>query len=299
MCTAIAFNKSGLFFGRTLDAEGGFGERIVTAPRLSPLHFSSGEVISEHYALLGMGLLHESFPLLFDGFNERGLCGAALNFEGFARYENAIGRKNEIASYELLCRILALCKSVSEAKNLLSGRVITDKKAGEGIEPTPLHWIFADREAVITVEQTESGLSVYENLAGVLANSPDFPFHEKRLSEISHLSDKNPEGEFFSLGYGGLGLPGDYSSPSRFIKASFIRRYAECENAFDFFRVIETVAIPRGAVVNDRGEAHHTVYTSCIEADSLTYLYHAYPSRSIITARLVDPSVTSTTVTYL
>lgn len=281
MCTAISFQRSGEYFGRTLDAAMDYGGRPILAPRFSSLSFSDGERTGEHYAILGVGIIEEDTPLLFDAMNEWGLCGAGLNFPALAKYERAVGNKKEIASYELILKILATCKSVSEVRGALLGAKITDAAVSERLAPTPLHWIFSDSSGAVTVEQTENGLSVYENTEEVLTNSPEFPFHERRYAEFSALSPKNPDGDFLSLGYGAFGLVGDYSSPSRFVRASYMRRFAECKTPADFFRAIDTVSIPKGAVVDTEGRAHYTAYTSCYDTRALTLYRRAYPSLDI------------------
>ena len=299
MCTAITFNKDGVFFGRTLDAEESFGERVILVPRYAPLSFSDGYCAESHYALLGMGIIHGAAPLFFDGMNEVGLCGAALNFDKFCKYKSADQEKNKIASFEVICRILSFCKSVGEAKNLLSSPVITDLSADKSLPPSPLHWIFADNSRAITVEQTEEGLSVYDNKIGVLTNAPDFPFHEKRVTEISSLSPKNAEGDFFSLGYGAIGLPGDYSSPSRFLRGAYMRRYAECKTHSDFFRAIDTVSIPRGAVINNDGKEHYTLYSSVYDAVKRILYRRTYPSLDILSVSLTENLLSEASVRYI
>ena len=280
MCTAISFLDRGGFFGRTLDAAVDYGERCVLVPRLSPLFFSDGQRVKEHYAILGVGIIEDDIPLLFDGMNEWGLCGAGLNFPSLAKYEKSNGEKKEIASYELILKILSLCKSISEVRGALLGAKITDTAASKRLSPTPMHWIFADSSGAVTVEQTKKGLSVYENGCGVLTNSPDFPFHERRYAEFCALSPRNPDGEFLSLGYGAQGLPGDFSSPSRFVRSAFMRKYAECRTHSDFIRAINAVSIPRGAVLDKDGQAHYTAYTSCYDINCKALYKLSHPSLS-------------------
>ena len=280
MCTAISFLDRGGFFGRTLDAAMDYGGGCVFVPRLSPLFFSDTKRSEEHYAILGVGIIEDDIPLLFDGMNEWGLCGAGLNFPSLASYKAPCGEKKEIASYELILKMLSLCKSISEVRGALSGAKITDTAVNERLSPTPMHWIFADSSGAVTVEQTENRLSVYENADGVLTNSPEFPFHKRRSAELCALSPRNPEGEFLSLGYGALGLPGDFSSPSRFVRASFMRRYAECRTHSDFIRAISAVSIPKGAVLDGDGRVHYTSYTSCYDVNCRALYKLSYPSLS-------------------
>ena len=299
MCTAISFQRSGGPFGRTLDAAIDYGGRAVLVPRHSLLSFSCGERTPEHYAALGVGIIENDTPLLFDGMNEWGPCGAGLNFPSLAKYTKARGEKNEIASYELLVKFLALYKSVSEVRGALPGVKITDAAINERLSPTPMHWIFADLSGAVTVEQTESGLSVYENGEETLTNSPEFPFHQKRFAEFSALSPRNPDGNFLSLGYGALGLPGDFSSPSRFVRAAYMRKYAECKTHTDFFRALDTVSIPKGAVVDGEGKAHYTTYVSCYDTKVHALYKRTYPELKTESVPLTEKAMSERTVRYI
>ncbi len=289
MCTAAAFNKGRHLFGRTLDVAASYGEEIIIIPRRFPLSFSGGAKSGSHLAFIGAGMLMGGFSLCFDGMNEAGLAAAALNFPGFAKYEKCGADEPSIASFEVIPKVLSECKTASEARMLLSSLKISDLSFSADLPPSPLHWIFSDKSETITVEQTENGLKIYDNPCGILTNAPEFPFHLKKLSEHASLSPKNPIGakgeqlSFFSSGYGALGLPGDFSSPSRFIRASFLSKYTsiagDAVNAF--FHIMDSVSIPDGVMLDGEGIAHKTVYTSCMDTAAATYYFHTYKNRSI------------------
>ena len=294
MCTAISITKKTHLFGRTLDVAESYGEEVIITPRFSPLSFTDGEHTESHLAFIGAGIIRDGFVLYFDGMNEAGLAAAALNFPDYTKYESPAPEYNNIASFEVIPKILAKCKTVKEAKALLSLAKITDIPFSKALPPSPLHWIFSDKKEAVTAEQTKSGLHIYDNPCGILTNAPDFPFHIKRLSEFSALSPKNPAStlinkhSFFSGGYGALGLPGDFSSPSRFIRADFLSKYtkAESDGVSAFFHIMDSVSIPDGAMIGKEGKPHKTVYTACMDTDSHVYYFHTYENRRIRAVRL-------------
>lgn len=294
MCTAISITGKTHLFGRTLDVAESYGEEVIITPRFYPLSFTDGEHTENHLAFIGAGIIRDGFALYFDGMNEAGLAAAALNFPDYTKYESSATEHNNIASFEVIPKILSKCKTVKEARALLSLAKITDIPFSKSLPPSPLHWIFSDRSESITAEQTKSGLHIYANPCGILTNAPDFPFHIKRLSEFSALSPKNPAStlinkhSFFSGGYGAMGLPGDFSSPSRFIRADFLSKYTKTESdgVGAFFHIMDSVSIPDGAMLGKEGKPHKTLYTACMDTDSRVYYFHTYENRRIRAVRL-------------
>ena len=84
MCTAIACQTGDFYFGRNLDYEFSYGEKVVLTPRRYPFVFRKAGSMTEHYAFLGMAHIADGYPLYYDGVNEKGLCIAGLNFVGNA-----------------------------------------------------------------------------------------------------------------------------------------------------------------------------------------------------------------------
>lgn len=153
----------------------------------------------------------------------------------------------------------------------------------------PLHWMLADRRKCLILEAVEEGLKVYENPFGVLTNNPPFPFHQMNMGNYLNLTSKSPENRFSgrldlkpcSQGMGALGLPGDASSPSRFVRAAFLKwnSVSEPEEKADvsqFFHILDGVAMTRGAVVTEQGTYDITLYSSCINARTGVYYYKTY-----------------------
>lgn len=294
MCTAISLNTHGHYFGRTLDLEHRYKEEIVVMPRSFPLALRCRPVIRKHLAVIGMASVEDGCPLYYDAANENGLAAAALNFPGYAHYAQNTGRENCIASFELIPFVLSQCGSVSQARRLLSGVRIVDSPFSEKLPASPLHWLIADRQEAIAVEQTDSGLSVLDHPARVMTNSPPLSHQLLHLAQHMALSPNQPENScvphaplpHFSRGMGALGLPGDWSSPSRFVRAAFLAAHSACgeseeENVRQLFHLLAAVAHPRGCVLaGDRYQI--TQYTSCFSERTGTYYLTTYESCEII-----------------
>lgn len=289
MCTAVLHDG---IFGRNLDFEHSFGEKICITPRNYSFNFSNGLTLSKTYALIGMALPVDNYPLYFDAANEYGLSMAGLNFPGFSQYNPYIEGKINIASYELIPYILSQYKTVSEINEFIHKVNITNKPFNSSLIPTPLHWLIADKENSITLEQTKEGLKVYDNPCGVLTNSPDFKFHLFNLNNFMSVSKFSAENKFssdldlknYSKGMGALGLPGDFSSVSRFVRASFVK--LNIEHSFDdniindFFHILYSVYQYMGCVQTEDGN-EYTQYSSCCDLNKGIYYYTTYNNINI------------------
>ncbi len=296
MCTAISINDGAHLFGRTLDIEYSLGERIVIAPRNFGIEYARG-CIKAHYAIIGAAHIVDGAPLYYDAMNECGLAAAALNFPVYAVYADRGTKRRGIPSYAIIPEVLGRCKSVGEAKELLRGAVITTEAFREDLPPTPLHWLIADRGEVIVVEAVEEGLKIYDNPAGVLSNSPPFPYQMAHLCDYMALSPGAPTNNIapplglspYSRGLGAVGLPGDLSSTSRFVRAVYAKMHTRPMSGADisrFFHIMNTVNVPNGAVRAEKGEAVSTVYTSCMDLDERIYYFTTYENRRIRAIRL-------------
>lgn len=277
MCTAIRFN--GGLFGRTLDFERSFGEEMIIAPR-----GSVGLIdLRNRYAVMGIGVMDGGFPLYFDGVNECGLAAAALNFPKYAVY--APPGEGRIEAGRLIATILGLGRSVGEARDMLAGLQICGGSS-------PLHWIFADVREAVVVESCEDGLRIYDDPVGVLTNSPPFPYHLSRLGDISHLSPTSRSSDY-SRGMGAIGLPGDFSSSSRFLRAAFINRHItlpkERNEAVSLaFCALSALSVPPGCVITAEGESAYTRYTSVMDMAAPAYYLTTATCRTVRRVKLTD-----------
>lgn len=297
MCTSMAMNAADFYFGRNLDLEYDFGQRVVITPRSFPFHFRCEAPMTEHPAIIGMATVIDGYPLYAEAANEHGLCIAGLNFPKSAYYfsEPSESRRN-ISPFELIPWLLCHCRSVDDGMELLTKTRLVEIPFSEALPLTPLHWHIADRNRSIVVEPTSNGLQIYENPIGVLTNEPPFPFHRDNLCRYLHLSPAPPYNHLskihgirpFGAGMGAIGLPGDASSPSRFVRAAFLLHHSRCEEDSDeracvnqFFHLLSSVEMVRGSVVLSDGRLEYTRYSSCINAHRGIYYYTTYDNRAI------------------
>ena len=294
MCTALAYKTKDFYFGRTLDYESSYGEEIVITPRQYPFAFRYGAKRNEHYALIGMAHVAGGYPLYYEAVNEKGLGMAGLNFVGNACYGKEKEGKDNIASFELIPWILGQCSTVKEVRELLEKINVTNLAFHESFPVSPLHWMIADEKETITVEAVEEGLFVYDNPVGVLTNNPPFPQQMFQLNNYMHLSPKQPKNLFserlklqtYSRGMGAMGLPGDLSSASRFVRAAFTKLNAiatqkEEDSVGQFFHIMGTVEQSKGCCEVKEGAYEYTIYTSCCNASKGIYYYTTYFNHQI------------------
>ena len=294
MCTAVSYKTKDFYFGRTLDYESTFPTHITVTPRRFPLKFRHGGTMSVHHALIGMAYVVGDYPLYYDGMNEKGLCMAGLNFVGNAVYRSPAPEGDNICQFEFIPWILGQCATVAEARILLSRIRLTNTPFSKELPISDLHWIIADRQESVTVESVSAGVMVYDNPVGVLTNNPPFPQQIFRLNDFMHLSPREPENRFsdqldlrpYSRGMGAMGLPGDLSSPSRFVRAAFVKMNSvsgesETESVGQFFHILGSVEQPSGCCLVGEGEYERTIYTSCCSADRGIYYYTTYENPAV------------------
>ncbi len=301
MCTAMTFNADSFYFGRTLDYDFTFDNQIIILPRNYSLNFTNSLSVKNHSAIIGNGVIIDGYPLLFEGANESGLCVAALNFSGNTVYDKPQENKANIASFEFITYILSTCISVSGAHTKLLNANITDVAFSEKTPTSPLHFMIADKKDCITVESTKDGLKIYQNPVGVLTNDPTFDMQLFSLNYYTNLSVYNPqnkvfdgfEAKSFSRGMGAMGLPGDFSSNSRFIRTAFIKNHLSFkeDNVGQFFGALGSVAIPSGIVITENGKEQETQYICCIDADRLVYYYVTKENHQISSVSLQNENL--------
>ncbi len=294
MCTAATFKTKDHYFGRTLDYDFSYGTEVTITPHNYYLPFRRAGMIRNHYAIVGMAHISENYPLYCDAVNEAGLGMAALNFVGNAFYNEVNVSKTNIASFELIPWILAQCATVSEAKALLSQINIVNIPFSKDLPTADLHWLIGGHDEAITVEATKSGLHIYDNPTGILTNNPPFNEQMFNLNNFMCLSAKNPENHFcnmlplkiYSRGMGAIGLPGDLSSQSRFVRATFVKMNSvsgnsENESVSQFFHILGSVDQQKGCCDLGDGKYEVTLYTCCCNADKGIYYYTSYNNHQI------------------
>lgn len=294
MCTALKYMSGDFYFGRTLDNDCSYKEEIVITPRRRKLVFTEMGAMPAHYAIIGIAYVVEGNALYYDACNDKGLAMAGLNFVGNAVFCKPECGKDNVATFEFIPWILAQCATVEEAKRLLSRIDLTDVAFNDSLPAAQLHWMIADKDSAVVVESDKDGLHVYDNDIGVLTNNPPFPTQLFCLNNYMSLSPKPPQVGFsdrvefdkYSRGMGALGLPGDLSSQSRFVRVAFTALNSPAcdsnENSVSqFFHILGTVGQTRGSCIMDNGHCETTIYTSCFNATKGVLYYTSYNNHQI------------------
>lgn len=294
MCTAITYQTKDHYFGRNLDLEYSYNEAVTVTPRNYPFHFRKIGTQQTHYALIGMATVVNDYPLYYEATNEKGLSMAGLNFPGIATYYPEAPGKDNVAPFELIPWLLGQCETVAQAKVLLQKLNLVKINFSEAFPLSPLHWILADCHQSITLEPMPEGLKIYDNPVGVLTNNPPFDYQMYHLATFMNLSRHPAENRFsdkielhpYSLGLGSAGLPGDLSSPSRFVKAAFTKLNSlsgssESESISQFFHILGSVAQQRGLVRVRDDTFEFTLYSSCCNTQKGIYYYTTYENSQI------------------
>ena len=305
MCTAVCYRKNASYFGRNFDFDIGYGERVVITPRNYAIKMRCEKDITSHYAMIGMACVVDDFPLYFEATNEKGLSMAGLNFPENAVYYDFAEEKYNVTPFELVPWILAQCSCIDEAKALLGKINLVNVDFSEQLPLSPLHWMISDKEHSIVVEPLEEGLKIYDDPFEVLTNNPPFEYHYTNVSNYMGLCIGHATSQFresipmknYSLGMGALGLPGDFSSTSRFIRALFVKENSvsednEASNVNQFFHILNAVAMPKGCVLATE-DFEYTLYSSCCNADRGIYYYTTYNNLEITAVNMHDVDLSS------
>lgn len=294
MCTALSITNQDHYFGRTLDVEYNIIQDVVITPREFPFIFNNSKIIYTHPAIIGAGMICNDYPLYYEATNEYGLSIAGLNLPFSASFNSDPGKSYNVETYELIPWILCQCDNVCDAKELLLKTNILGNGFNTKYKASPLHWMISDKLDCITVESTRKGLQIYNNPLGILTNEPPFEFHMSNIKNYIKLTPISPQSvrwgdtEILSCshGMGAMGLPGDLSSVSRFVRATFIKLHAlygknEEENIGQFFHIMSSVEQIKGCVIASDGSYEKTVYTSCCNASRGIYYYTTYDNQQI------------------
>lgn len=294
MCTAVAYKTKDHYFGRNLDLEYSYHETVTITPRNYHFRFRNTEDMGAHYAIIGMAYVVDSYPLYYDATNEKGLSMAALNFPDNAVYQEIKADKLNVTSYELITWVLSRFQSVDEVVKVLGKVNITNESFNEKLPVSPLHFMISDKKRSVVLEPMTMGLMVYDNPVNVLTNNPPFLYHITNLNNYMSLTNETPQNNFsdklplnqYSRGMGSLGLPGDLSSASRFVRAAFttlnsVSGEGEEESVSQFFHILNSVYQQRGCVKMDKDVYEKTVYSSCCNTDRGIYYYTTYENAQI------------------
>lgn len=305
MCTCIDFKTKDHYFGRNLDLETGFNEKVVITPRNYEFRLKNGETIQTKYSIIGMATVVEDYPLYAEATNEVGLSIAGLYFPENAHFFNTDNSKLNLAPYELIPYFLGLYSTVKEVKKLILNLNIINIPFANNMPITDLHWMISDEKESIVIEQMKGGLKIYNNPIGVLTNNPSFDYHLINVNNYMNLTPNYGENRFsnkiqlqqYGQGMGAIGLPGDNSPTSRFIRASFNKLNSSCKNdekssVTQFFHILDSVSMVQGTTITKENKNDITRYSCCINTNKGIYYYKTYGNNQITAIKMTEKEKT-------
>ena len=291
MCTAISCRGQGCLFGRNLDIDASYGEEVVITPKNFRFPLKNGGEYRTRYRLMGMAVVMEGRPAYYEAMNDRGLAMAALNFPESAVYHPYQPGMDNIALCELLPWVLGQAENLAQAKALLERLNICNP---EGLPTAPQHFMLGDRTGTLVAEPVAEGLKLYDNPFNVMTNEPPFPYHMWNLRNYRNLTREPGENRFsrsyaldsYGVGMGSLGLPGDASSASRFVRAAFnlensVWGEEKKQRISQFFHVLDSVAMLPGPVLTKVRRVDLTTCSCCMDLEDRVYYYTTWGNRRI------------------
>lgn len=299
MCTALSINskEGNYFFGRNMDLAYNFNQKVIIIPKSYEFKdLVTGNMITNKRAIIGIGTVIDNHPTLADAMNENGLAAAGLNFMGYAYWEKELVEgKTNIAPYDFIQWVLSNHDTVEEIKESLVNIEIVDVPLNEKTPCPTLHWMITDKSGnSIVVEKTKEKFAFYDNTVGILTNNPTFDWHLTNLNEYIYLTPNNPKDTEWSnqeltplgIGAGTLGIPGDFASVSRFVRAAYIRANEpiidnDIKAVTQFFHMLDYVKMVRGGVMTKEGLEDLTLYSSCMDQEKGIYYYKTYGNNRI------------------
>lgn len=265
----------------------------------------TGFAYKTKYGFVGANGL--DMPIVFDGVNTEGLYFGAFYFSGDAVYETLTedNRGRAISSDELGNWVLGQFATVEEVKAALPDISVVGTYVDVIDSFAPFHYSVVDATgAAIVIEYTEKGLQVYDNSVNVVTNNPTYDWHVTNLRNYIGLQSSNRT-EIkvgsqrlapFGQGSGMVGLPGDMSSPSRFVRAAaFVNASLdsanEAEAIFRAFHILNNFDIPIGAIRENNSEdalMGYTVWTSAVDTSNAIYYYKTFLTQAVESVSVRD-----------
>ncbi|WP_367296513.1 choloylglycine hydrolase family protein [Levilactobacillus yonginensis] len=303
MCTSLTFENSrgDHFLARTMDFAFELGGQPIFMPRHQTFQGDAGEFTTK-YGFVGAGR-NLSHYIVVDGVNEFGLGAAALYFPQYAQYEETakVGKLG-LAPHDVTAWVLGNAKSVAELRDLVKTIQILDVPVALLGLTTPLHYIFSDPTGDTAVlEATSEELHLIDDPVGVMANAPQLSWHLQNLSTYGTMqAEERPLHDYLGLplktqgpGTGALGLPGDYTSPSRFVRTVYNKHYsiptADIPSTLNLLQhLLDTVTIPKGVKLKADGKSDYTQYRGYMSLDERAFYMEPYDNQELQRVVMTD-----------
>ena len=303
-CTGITLHAKdkSVVVGRTIDWSGTeMNNMYVVVPRdytqqsLLPSGKFGGMKFTSVYGFVGLAVEEPQFVV--DGTNEAGLSAGLFYFPSYGKYQpyDESMDDSSIADFQLVSWILSRFSTIDEVREAIKNvRVINiDKRA------STVHWRITEKSGKqVILEIIDGKPTFYESKIGVLANSPGYPWHMTNLNNYVNLvpggvgpTKMGPISlTAFGGGSGFLGLPGDFTPPSRFVRAAFLSQYAlqrdtGYDSAMDAFHILNNFDVPLGPqfavgkAPNDMPSA--TQWTIVTDLNDGVIYYHTMFDRTV------------------
>lgn len=316
MCTAITLQsiQNENFFGRTMDFSYPIEPGLYVIPQNYEWHsLATMKKYTNKYSFIAIGQETDDMLGFFDGINEKGFSAAALYFADYAYYDLPVKNKEPVASLDFLHYILGRCSSIDDLKFLLKNINIVGVADPVTHSAAPLHWMATDRSGKsVVIEQTKAGLKLINNPLGVMSNSPDFHWHMTNLRNYIDITTVQEEevhwGNVSLTPFGQAGgttnLPGGFTSPERFVRTTFLKTHSlipknRTETVMSCFHILNSVFIPKGIVLTNRGTYDYTKYIAFMNTNTCEYYFKTYENNQILKASLWDYDIYSTNPIFL
>ncbi|MDR3550850.1 MAG: choloylglycine hydrolase family protein [Candidatus Babeliales bacterium] len=304
MCTGIRLiaQNNAVIYARTLEFAQNIDSKIVMIPRNYELSSTAptgkGLAWKTTYAVVGANAC--DMVAIVDGINEQGLAGGLFYFPNYAQFQTVTPEQaaHSIAPWDVMTWILTTCATIAQVKETLPTIRVSNVIFGPWNMTPPVHAVVHDAQGnSLVIEYIDGKLYMHDNPIGTITNAPSFDWHLTNLKNYINLSALNvgkvtlgdvtlvPE----SQGSGMLGLPGDFTSPSRFIRAtafskSVVNLKTEKEALDSAFHVLNLFDIPLGVVrekLTNEMSYEYTQWTSASDLKNKRYYFHTYDNEQI------------------
>lgn len=322
-CTGVCLQAQdgSIVYARTLEFGYDLQSQVLFLPRG---HQTVGTTASgnpglawkSRYAAVGLNAYDKN--VFADGVNEQGLAAGIFYLPGYAGYQKVTpnDEAQSMAPWELVTWMLTNFATVEEIKAALPSIKVAAVPYGSKSDVPPLHYTAHDASGgSLVIEYVDGELHTYDNPIGVITNSPTFDWHITNLRNYIKLSDANVASievdgvtlAPFGQGSGLLGLPGDFTPPSRFVRAVALSHYAEPGKDGEAtvkaaFHILDSFDIPLGVVRPDADSGvplEYTQWTCASDLKNRKFYFHTYDDRQVRTVSLSEFNLDATEPTMI
>ena len=316
-CTGITLEaKDGaVVFGRTLEFAKNLKSEVIVVPRnmkFTGMTADGRNGLEWKTKFAAVGANFENTQEIIDGINEKGLSSGIFYFPGYTEYQPATKSDYDktLAPWQLVTWILTNFESVDEVREQLYHIKVANVVYDKWKMVLPFHYIVTDSKGnSIVIEYVKGKMNIYDNLYGVITNTPPFDWMLTNIQNYLYLSANNlPERELagkklspFGQGSGMLGIPGDFTPPSRFIRALFFASASlikdnSQETAMQAFHILNNFDIPDGVVRSEQGDVTEydiTQWTSVHDLHKKNFYFKTAGNSRIRVVKLMDCNLNS------